>query len=1849
MIVPPARAQSVTGFQPPVLLGLKIHPENPLLFDFIIDRGTLTLSDAELKTETEKLIKYFLAALTIPEKEVWVNLSPYEQDRILPDILAKTQMGKTMLEQDYALKQRAAALTNPETDLGKKYWEEVNIKTLDAGRLTLEKTSVQSTPNIFSKVWIKPQSAEVIENNGVALVGEKRLQVLMDASAETSRSLEAFRSLILPRIEAEVNDGKDFAQVRQIYNSVILATWFKKVLKESLLGQVYADQSKVAGIETEDQTYKQQVYEEYLKAFQNGVYTLIKEEVNDEGELIPRKYFSGGAEFIASSAVKVRKVSSTELAQRLQEKTRLSLASTAVGEKGEAQELQKVILKRASTPVKEYTKQRIMTRQMELDFIKINRYGFAQLGQSMKSFLFVLTMKYGFSTENSQKPIRLTSRMWPSLKKRSSAVTRILNTFGFVRNAARSKADLEVWETPQTYEQIIRTMMDQGYLYWPSPLEIVQAVFKRLSPVPFSKASFEDVITILEKADSKVMREKIPDWDQIKSNLRDQLRQKKVTETDRGHLMNAFAVIFTNELEQATEENPILAMSFDGDRGLIRLISAFGVMANLSRRLTIEMNREEESSEDDAVKKASSALSWETAGKAVDVMKGLKTEFLTQVFSGNSEFVALLSGRSWEQIRGYLSEHPELIQTLRTNLPSLAAEKARTDRTERPELSFGRAAIMILDETLLLSIVNTRVAIKMTPQSLKTALKDPQLKIFERPLLFDSLAEALDKVLRLQVASQGWQLPVPARGQPIAPAKSTFIPTNKQPLEKPEPDIFDEKPKRTPLVAPPVPSTPSADRTVKTRPAPARVVAPGGDAITASIDQRSEKLRRDAQAAVEILKAIPAIEVKKVFGDTHRVTRLHASKDWITLTRALGGSVYFLIRVRNHFVKPGSQEESVPRATIKQKENLIVQILPIAMKNFYLGFSNQVSLVGFLRNHPDVLAELNRWVKINPDITTITLESLYKTALYRRLQTDWLTVRELAVLTEEGRAAVWQAEKTVSASPYLDPKASSGVMAEIAAQLSELWGRDEILEISESLIKMLQDIIPDKADDNIKFADRQNLRQGIEYLINQDSMFSIWRNRQDEDVRARMTQTQGLLQITGEVLTQNQWPRSLGLTPAFYQLLAQQVKGRSKFGSEVYYLSSPAPTAAGQRKIETPLEIPPGIKNFKMLLGNTVFEAVVEAKGVKFRRWIYGADNHNWVSADFGKQVVFGRALQEPAQFKRDTDKNAVYFAERRSLARLLGLGSSAKISEKEDQAMSAYHAKIATSMDSDGQLTVTVIDTSRNGTLVFWERPVPTGEEAAAWKRGGFLYNQLVQETVDLLKERGFGKMSAQGWWGTIKTMGSKLLQKVGFEDRKPENVVIKAQLIRYGIWGIVDHMAFAEEEMEEGKVFYYRKFAEDVARLLADPNATVVQDVAALEAAVKKVPKYMDVTGHKLGGNRTGGEASNPFVGPLSVQAGRGLFQFEVKDKETVILTYTPLQQPQVKATVREIQLGQRYVITPAASLQDTDEIVYLKYPENKALSSRHFSIVITPTEDEQQYLYKIEDLRSLNGTEILPYRMLIASSALVSAEDKKQESIRTILVIDSTRDSAGRIVENLSGIAMDDNDRSLNVYQVTDLTAAENFLTQVRTDLIMVGTIPEAMGSRAPVLRMLESLEDRFRVEDQKGGMRRDVRFPVVLIDDYTQDRGNLYSGETQIIGRVDRIQLTIPDLGVIYHILEGIQEQISTWSAGQGHLSGEVKRISASSSLVDDRATDVPQGTSSSSAVGGIDFDPSAMNLQIKRDGKGVPLPLPQQNLQHIHLDGLYPVILNIVPVNPQTLPLILGQNPSAESTLSLSKF
>jgi hypothetical protein len=300
-----------SSYVPVMVKGLHIHPENPILFDFILDTGDSGLDAASpgLRSESEKLIKYFLASLTIPEGDLWVNLSPYEKSRIIPEQLGQTVMGRDMLGQDYVLKQLTASLIYPEKNLGKEFWSRVYTRSQQLFG------SREIPVNTFNKVWIVADKAKVYVHDNTAFVVASHMKVMLEedylamykhgqsgvVKPTNSIGSQVVREIILPELEKEVNRGKNFANLRQIFNSMILAAWYKKSLKESLLNQVYSNKAKIKGIDVQDKTIKEQIYQEYLKAYKKGVFNYIKEDMQADGQSIPRKYFSGGEVFNLSN------------------------------------------------------------------------------------------------------------------------------------------------------------------------------------------------------------------------------------------------------------------------------------------------------------------------------------------------------------------------------------------------------------------------------------------------------------------------------------------------------------------------------------------------------------------------------------------------------------------------------------------------------------------------------------------------------------------------------------------------------------------------------------------------------------------------------------------------------------------------------------------------------------------------------------------------------------------------------------------------------------------------------------------------------------------------------------------------------------------------------------------------------------------------------------------------------------------------------------------------------------------------------------------------------------------------------------------------------------------------------------------------------------------------------------------------------------------------------------------------------------------------------------------------------------------------------------------------------------
>ena len=157
---------TIQPLNPPMLVGIRAYPQEPFKFEFLIDPGSGELGTQRLREESLKLIKYFLASLTIPEKDLWVNLSPYEFEKIIDEKFGLTKMGQELLLQDYVLKQISASLTNPEEEIGGRFWLRVQEKVREKYGTSLEAVDT------FHKVWIIPSKAKIYQQGSTAFVKE---------------------------------------------------------------------------------------------------------------------------------------------------------------------------------------------------------------------------------------------------------------------------------------------------------------------------------------------------------------------------------------------------------------------------------------------------------------------------------------------------------------------------------------------------------------------------------------------------------------------------------------------------------------------------------------------------------------------------------------------------------------------------------------------------------------------------------------------------------------------------------------------------------------------------------------------------------------------------------------------------------------------------------------------------------------------------------------------------------------------------------------------------------------------------------------------------------------------------------------------------------------------------------------------------------------------------------------------------------------------------------------------------------------------------------------------------------------------------------------------------------------------------------------------------------------------------------------------------------------------------------------------------------------------------------------------------------------------------------------------
>jgi len=304
-----AGAIAFERFRPVQLRYIAYDPLNNQLRNLLDKGSSPDIKTSELENVSKELLNFFLIGLTLPNDTFWVNLRPDGEDNIIDDRLARTDVGRILLEADVQLKKDMASFTSPQTPEGKEYWDKLYRK---AGQLYGRD---EVTIPTLTRPWIVPGDIIVRETLTSAYVYKAGVKVMLeedyfktkgavkanlydfkdDRAKELNKySSQLIRELIIPKLTREVNNAKRYASLRQVYYSLILAQWFKARFagKPGSYANLI-DSQDLTNLTSKESWTKSTYFNAYKKSFSEGEYKIQESTYGSGGQVI-RSYFSGG-------------------------------------------------------------------------------------------------------------------------------------------------------------------------------------------------------------------------------------------------------------------------------------------------------------------------------------------------------------------------------------------------------------------------------------------------------------------------------------------------------------------------------------------------------------------------------------------------------------------------------------------------------------------------------------------------------------------------------------------------------------------------------------------------------------------------------------------------------------------------------------------------------------------------------------------------------------------------------------------------------------------------------------------------------------------------------------------------------------------------------------------------------------------------------------------------------------------------------------------------------------------------------------------------------------------------------------------------------------------------------------------------------------------------------------------------------------------------------------------------------------------------------------------------------------------------------------------------------------------
>ena len=221
-------------------------------------------SSDNIENATGLSFRAFITGLTMPNSVLWVNLNPRQPDRIIDKNLAKTDVGRIMLEADLDMKKDYARFENGCVyPVGAEYQKTILQKEKDLLNNLKSKYPTESVKidkiqfkNSLSH-WIGPDRIDVRMNKNQIFIDTLFLTITRNPTDERSgynspddlslsnalkedlnvAAKEYLRYasdkeelMITPLVIKEINAAQKYSDLRRVFSSLALAHWYKEKL-----------------------------------------------------------------------------------------------------------------------------------------------------------------------------------------------------------------------------------------------------------------------------------------------------------------------------------------------------------------------------------------------------------------------------------------------------------------------------------------------------------------------------------------------------------------------------------------------------------------------------------------------------------------------------------------------------------------------------------------------------------------------------------------------------------------------------------------------------------------------------------------------------------------------------------------------------------------------------------------------------------------------------------------------------------------------------------------------------------------------------------------------------------------------------------------------------------------------------------------------------------------------------------------------------------------------------------------------------------------------------------------------------------------------------------------------------------------------------------------------------------------------------------------------------------------------------------------------------------------------------------------------------------------------------------